>query len=130
MPGLFPTKSPGYRRRSTLADRTTSAFIPLLPVLAVLLALILGCSAADDKPIAAERAKANVESTKTVCGLVAGATYAQSSPGRPTFINLGKPYPNHSLTVVIWGDNRKNFRVPPERAYMNQKVCVTGLIES
>ena len=107
-----------------------SAFKTLLPGLAVFLALIVACSAADDGPIAAERAKANVGSTKTVCGLVASATYAQSSSGEPTFINLGKPYPDHSLTIVIWGDNRGNFSVPPERAYMNQRVCVTGLIES
>ena len=58
------------------------------------------------------------------------ADYAQSSSGRPTFINLDKPYPNHSFTLVIWGDNRGNFGEPPERTYMNQRICVTGMIES
>ena len=130
MLGLFLSKPPDYRRRSTLTDRKAGAFITPLTVLAVLLALIVGCSAADGGPILAERAKANVGSTQTVCGLAASATYAQSSSGRPTFINLGKPYPDHSLTIVIWGDNRENFSTPPERAYMNQQVCVTGLIES
>ena len=108
-----------------------------LSILAVLLALLVGCSpsekGSDDttgKPITAEQANANVGSRKTVCGLVASADYAQSSSGRPTFINLDKPYPNHSFTLVIWGDNRGNFGEPPERTYMNQRICVTGMIES
>ena len=113
-----------------MTDRKAGTCITLLPVLAVLLALIVGCSADDGGPISAARAKANVGSTQTVCGLAASATYAGSSSGRPTFINLGKPYPDHSLTIVIWGANRRHFSVPPERAYTNQRICVTGLIES
>ena len=130
MLGLFLSKPRGYWRRSTLTDRKAGICITLLPVLAVLLALIVGCSADDGGPISAARAKANVGSTQTVCGLAASATYARSSSGRPTFINLGKPYPDHSLTIVIWGHNREKFSTPPERAYVNQQVCVTGLIES
>ena len=90
----------------------------------------MGCSVADEGTIPAKRAKDNVGSNKTVCGLVAGATYAQGNSGQPTFINLDKPYPDHSFTIVIWGANRKSFNVPPERAYTNQRICVTGLIES
>ena len=102
----------------------------LMPIFALLSALIIGCSVADEGTIPAKRAEDNVGSNKTVCGLVAGATYALGNSGRPTFINLDKPYPDQNFTIVIWGANRKYFSVPPERAYTNQRVCVTGLIES
>ena len=113
-----------------MTHRQAGAMAILMPIFALLSALIIGCSVADEGTIPAKRAKDNVGSNKTVCGPVAGATYTQRSSGQPTFINMDKPYPDHSFTIVIWGANRKYFNVPPERAYTNQRVCATGLIES
>ncbi|GIW50922.1 MAG: hypothetical protein KatS3mg081_0277 [Gemmatimonadales bacterium] len=75
-----------------------------------------------------EEARAHVGETGTVCGAVASARYAAQSRGRPTFLNLGRPYPNQIFTVVIWGENRAKFQPPPETFYMGKKICVTGRV--
>ncbi len=67
---------------------------------------------------------------KTVCGTVASATYAVRSRGRPTFLNLDKPYPKQIFTVVIWGSDRNKFKNPPETFFKGKRICVTGIIES
>ena len=67
---------------------------------------------------------------KTVCGMVASATYAVRTKGQPTFLNLDQPYPNQIFTVLIWGSDRKKFSDPPETFYKGKTICVTGLIKS
>ncbi|MGI8708456.1 MAG: hypothetical protein ACR2LG_09685 [Actinomycetota bacterium] len=62
---------------------------------------------------------------------VASVHYASSSNGRPTFINLGNRYPNaNRVTVLIWGQNRRNFPRAPERMFRRgQTICVQGVAE-
>ncbi|MGI6152968.1 MAG: hypothetical protein ACOYJB_03920 [Christensenellaceae bacterium] len=63
-------------------------------------------------------------------GPVIGATYASSSNGKPTFLNIGKDYPDTDrVSVVIWGDNRSNFDTAPEIMYSNQQLYVEGTIK-
>lgn len=65
----------------------------------------------------------------TVCGPVIDSHYASTSSGQPTFLNIGKDYPDlDRFTVVIWGDNRGNFPSPPEDYYLGKNIGVTGLI--
>ena len=65
----------------------------------------------------------------TVCGTVVSATWATGSKGKPTFLNIGAPYPDPDrFTVIIWGDYRGNFSQPPEDYYSGKTICVTGLI--
>jgi hypothetical protein len=67
----------------------------------------------------------------TVCGPVLDSNYASGSNGQPTFLNLGKAYPDPDrFTVLIWGSNRGKFSPPPENAYAGKTICATGLIES
>lgn len=63
-----------------------------------------------------------------VCGRVASATHLGSVRGRPTFLNFGRPYPNHTFTVVIWEDARGRFPEPPESLYEDADICVTGTV--
>lgn len=79
------------------------------------------------KPTEAEK---YVGKEKTVCGMVATATYAGRTKGQPTFLNLDQPYPNQIFTVVIWGTDRKKFNNPPETFYKGKIICVTGKIKS
>lgn len=74
-------------------------------------------------------AAAHIGDVATVCGYVASTRYLTRGR-RPTFLNLGRPYPDHDLTVVIWGADRAKFGVAPERAFRNKDVCVTGRIEA
>jgi hypothetical protein len=66
----------------------------------------------------------------TVVGPVVGATFASESRGRPTFLNLGKGYPDPGrFTVLIWIENRASFPTPPEETYLDATICVSGVIE-
>jgi hypothetical protein len=49
---------------------------------------------------------------------VKGTSYETSEKGRPTFLNIGKNYPDRSrFAVVIWGRNRSAFSTRPEVLY-------------
>jgi hypothetical protein len=66
-----------------------------------------------------------------VCGPVVDSNWASGSSGKPTFLNIGEPYPDPDrFTVVIWIDYRSNFPQPPEDYYLGKNICVTGLIIS
>ena len=74
-------------------------------------------------------AKYHIGERTTVCGPVVDATWASGSNGKPTFLNLGKSYPDPDrFTVVIWIQNRGNFPQAPEDYYLGKTICVTGLI--
>lgn len=77
--------------------------------------------------IRAVEAAAHIGETATVCDFVASATHLRSGR-RPTFLNLGRPFPEQELTVVIWGADRVRFTTPPEDAYGNAWICVAGEI--
>ena len=68
-------------------------------VLFVFLALSVILSA-QERIGPAEAAK-YIGKSATVCGLVASTSYALQSLGRPTFLNLDRPYPKQPFTVVI-----------------------------
>jgi hypothetical protein len=79
--------------------------------------------------ITAAEAAQHLNQEATVCGLVAGAKYADSARGKPTFLDFEKPYPGELFRVVIWGSDRERFPEPPERTYGHQRVCVSGKIK-
>ncbi len=71
-----------------------------------------------------------VGEVETVCGPVA-ETHQETGPrGQPTFINVGRSFPEPDrFTVVIWEEHRANFDEAPDRAYDGETICVTGEIE-
>jgi hypothetical protein len=79
------------------------------------------------KKLTAVEAKDHIGEQAIVCGKVASARYAATTRGKPTFLNLDKPYPNQIFTVLIWGENREKFGTPEEK-YRDKQVCVTGKI--
>jgi hypothetical protein len=63
-------------------------------------------------------ALSHIGETLTVEGPVVSAHYASDSNGKPTFLNVGKDYPDPGrFTVVIWGEDRGRFSSPPEGTY-------------
>jgi len=77
-----------------------------------------------------DEAKNHIGDRITVYGPVVDTHWASGSSGKPTFLNIGKPYPDPSrFTVVIWIDNRNKFSEPPEDYYLGKTIAVTGLIE-
>ena len=82
----------------------------------------------DSGVLTALQASAHVGEIRTVCDRVASTRFLRSGR-RPTFLNLGHPYPEQDLTVVIWGEDRALFGGAPEEHYRSRRVCVTGRIE-
>lgn len=74
-----------------------------------------------------EAAAEHVGEVARVCGTVQSASWARQVEGRPTFLNLGRPYPDQPFTVVIWGRDRGRFGAP-ERRFGGLRICVAGKI--
>lgn len=91
--------------------------------------VVLSCggSAFAQKKLTAVEAKEHYGEAATVCGDVVSASYAGSSNGQPTFLNLDRPFPNQVFTVVIWGEDRSKFGAP-EELYKGKRICATGRI--
>ncbi|MFN2437709.1 MAG: hypothetical protein ABR503_00820 [Chitinophagaceae bacterium] len=64
-----------------------------------------------------------------VCGKIISGRYLQGNDTRPTLLNVGAPYPNQLLTVVIYGADRQNFEEAPEYFYKEKEVCISGVVE-
>ena len=118
----------------------------LFLVIIVVLILVLGtiaCAPSESPPakqtpvvsqtssaIAWNEARDHVGERTTVYGPVVDTNWASGSNGKPTFLNIGKPYPNpERFTVVIWIQNRGNFSQAPEVYYLGKTIYITGLIE-
>lgn len=89
--------------------------------------LCSACAAAQDG-LTPEQAAQHVGERATVCGTIASSHYADTTGGKPTFINLGQPWPHPIFTIVIWGNDRSRFTTSPE--YWTGHLCVTGRIAS
>jgi len=78
-----------------------------------------------------DQASAHAGELATITGPTISAVYASDSRGQPTFLNIGKDYPDPDrFTIVIWGYDRDNFPFAPEVEYDSKAICVTGLIET
>ena len=98
--------------------------------LALMTVLMGGClctSVSGQTKLTAAQAKDHFGQTATVCGEVVSASYAESSRGHPTFLNLDERYPHQIFSVVIWGENRTKFG-KPEEDYKGKRICVSGKI--
>jgi len=64
-----------------------------------------------------------------VCGPVVDSYFAASTDGQPTFLNLGREYPDPDrFTVLIWGSNLESFSFNPDEFYFGKSICVEGKI--
>jgi len=69
----------------------------------------------------------HIGETITVCGPVVDSFYGSSIGGQPTFLNIGKPYPEpERFTILIWGDDRSRFPSAPDIYYLGKTICATG----
>jgi len=66
----------------------------------------------------------------SVCGPVVSAYFATSTKGQPTFLNIGKEYPDpERFTALIWGSNLENFPFNPDEYYFGKTICIQGFVE-
>lgn len=104
-----------------------------LGLFALLLAVLPHPAQAQEAPadtLQPTQAIEHVGEAAFVCGEVASTNYAAGSDGRPTFLNLGRPYPNHVFTAVIWGEDRGDFEEAPDAAFADKHICVSGEIDT
>ena len=104
--------------------------VPRILAVPLLASLFLPAPASSAPRVAAARAHEVIGKEATVCGRISDASYRSSIGGRPTFLNFDRPYPNHTFTVVIWGDVRDRFEKAPEAMFEGAHVCVTGRVET
>lgn len=104
------------------------AGVVLLVAVAVLVARLDG-GGGTGSWIPAASAADHVGERGTVCGQVASTRYVPSANGEPTFLNLGRPYPDQFVTALIWGEHRPRFDRPPEEHSRGRRICVTGRID-
>jgi DNA/RNA endonuclease YhcR with UshA esterase domain len=97
-------------------------------LLTALAAFSLWALPANAATMSAEDAAHHLGETATVCGMVASAKFAAGSRSQPTFLDLGKPYPNEPFTAVIFGGDRPKFGAP-ETSLNGKRICVTGQIQ-
>jgi len=64
----------------------------------------------------------------TVCAKVTG-THITNGKSKTTFINFGKPFPNHTFSVVIFEKDLQNFTYKPAKKLLDKKICVSGKIK-
>jgi hypothetical protein len=105
-------------------------------VLGVLLAGAAGCATPAQTTACAgaigwREASSSLGVVATVRGPVVDSHFASFGEGQPTFLDVGRPYPDPDrFSVVIWGRDRPNFATPPEQTYRGRTVCVSGLIDT
>jgi len=68
------------------------------------------------------------DSVKLMAKIYSGK-YLESAGNTPTFLNVGGKYPHEKLTLVIFGDVRRQFKNAPETFYEGRQEWITGKIE-
>lgn len=98
---------------------------------ALLLALTITFSftCAAQQTIKLEQIKDHIGDSVKLEGKIYSVRFLETSKNTPTFINVGAAYPNQLLTVVIWGDVRKNLAVLPNAKDAGNRIIVSGKVE-
>jgi hypothetical protein len=61
----------------------------------------------------------------TICGTVRNEHTAQSSKGKPTFLDIDSSFPEPVFVVVVWDEDKPQVgALPPLKAHL----CATGTI--
>jgi len=113
--------------------KITSYFLATLITLALIGVMIFRTGSSDGLCADAgewQEAGAEEGSSTTLRGPVVSARYQAKARGKPTFLDVGQPYPDTArLVLLIWGDDREAFPNPPETAYAGRVVAASGEVE-
>jgi hypothetical protein len=92
---------------------------------------VIACSLTSysQQTIALEDVAKHVGDSVKVCGVVKGGRFLEQAKNSPTLLNIGAAFPSQLLTVVIWGDVRKDFETAPEELFKDKEVCIIGKVE-
>jgi len=68
------------------------------------------------------------DSVKLMAKIYSGK-YLENAENTPTLLDVGGKYPHEKLTLVIFGDVRKQFKNAPETFYEGRQEWITGKIQ-
>jgi hypothetical protein len=91
--------------------------------------LCFGIAANAQKEIKIEDIRNYVGDSVKLMAEVYSGKYFETTANTPTYLNVGGSYPNPPLTLVIWGDVRKQFKNAPETFYPGRKEWIAGKVE-
>jgi hypothetical protein len=99
-------------------------------ILLAVLTAVLSINSFAQKEIKIEEVKDHVGDSVKVTGMVSGIRYLEGAKNSPTFVNVGGVYPNQLLTIVVWGNVRKDFKIDlSDKKYTQCKAQIAGKIE-
>ncbi|MEW5717099.1 MAG: hypothetical protein AB1817_00585 [Chloroflexota bacterium] len=125
-----PTQTPWVITATFVAPAPTPRVVPATPIVSAPTSAPTNVSSGTET-ISWSDAGNFVNQSKTVCGPVVRTTFAQTTNGQPTYLDLGRAYPDPArFSVLIWGNQRANFPSAPETLYHGKTICVTGKIAS
>ena len=76
-----------------------------------------------------EEVKNHIGDSVKLMAKIYGGKYFETANNAPTLLDVGAHYPNSPLTLVIYGDVRKQFNNVPEAFYTGKTEWITGKIE-
>ena len=76
-----------------------------------------------------EEVKNHIGDSVKLMAKIYGGKYFETANNAPTLLDVGAHYPNSPLTLVIYGDVRKQFNNVPETFYTGKTEWITGKIE-
>ncbi len=89
---------------------------------------VKSASAAAANSIPLDRLTAYAGKQVRTCGQVFRVRYLTTFANTPTYINIGAPYPESPLTLILWQNVRDNLSYVPEEKLDGKTICVTGTI--
>jgi len=91
--------------------------------------LCLSITAIAQTEIKIEDVRNHVGDSVKLMAKIYGGKYLETTTNTPTFLNVGGKYPDAPLTLVIWGDVRRQFKNAPETFYTGKEQWILGKIE-
>jgi hypothetical protein len=101
----------------------------MIKLISILVLALISHSAFSQKEIKLIDVSQHIGDSISFTGTIVSGRFLSTSKGGPTLMNVGAPYPNQLLTLVVWEVDRKNFQDAPELAYIKKVVKVSGKIE-
>ena len=98
-----------------------------MKILIVVMFAVSTMTAFSQQEIKLDEVKNHVDDSVKVRGIIKGIRYLQSANGSPTFLNLGRAYPQQFLTIVFFQDARTKLGyIPTQEKDLNSVAVVTG----
>jgi micrococcal nuclease len=98
-------------------------------IVTAIMALSLSVLVKAQQEISMDELSKHTGDSVKVCTKIFSGIYLERSKGAPTLLDAGGKYPDAPLTLLIWGDNRKQFKEAPDSFYKDKNVCITGRIK-